>query len=641
MNNLGISVAGYGVDVAPHIVSYTEMANALRALSVAADQPAPDATVAASLAMADAATVLYTRFLKFDPNDSKWPDRDRFVLSDGRNNLLLRGLLHLTRYAETPKNGAAATVSTPEYGQTRGVETIGGRFGQGVANAVGMALAERLLAARYGEALVNHRTYVIAGAGCLQDSASQDALALAGQMQLNKLTVLYDDAVGAGHGTLAVDDPLQRCSASGWLVQRVDGHDHAAIAAALDSAQCSAQPTVIACRTAPGAGVAKSAVPELVMHAWRDVGARGGQLRMAWELRLASLPLEAKSRFLQDCRNDVGPDATAAIQHFKAVAVETPAAQSTLAAARRMAAALSTALPALLGGFDAAAAVAFSYAGLAPIQGDDFAGRHIAFGSRTHGMAAVLNGVALHGGFMPFGVTGLADADYSRPAIRLAAQMRQRLIYLLTQDAIDVMDGAAAEQLAALRAIPNLQVIRPADAVETAESWEVAIAAPTTPTLLCLSAEANAPVRTAHTDGNRVARGGYVLRHARGARQATIVASGAEVALALAAAQQLETAGVGVAVVSLPCFALFAQQTEDYRQRVLGEAPCVAVEAGVRDGWDRWIGPRGGFVGVGAFDSGRDGLVYRASAIRVGDIVAAVTKQLDAQTLPTRAVSGR
>lgn len=679
MTNHGVSVPGHGFGYEPHLVPYREMANAIRALTMDAVECAQSGHPGMPMGMADVATVLYARYLKFDPNDSRWPDRDRFVLSAGHGSMLLYSLLHLTRYSEMTAEELqrfrqldSRTPGHPEYGHTRGVETTTGPLGQGLANAVGMALAERMLAARYGEALVDHYTYVIAGDGCLMEGISHEAVSLAGHLRLNKLIVLFDDNRVSIDGPIALscsDDHLERFVACGWSVKQIDGHDPEQIAHAIDAARNCHRPSLIACRTTIGCGAPNKAgtceahgaplgaaeihaarqkldwhappfvVPELVRRAWNAVGDRGAKVRAAWESRLAAAAPEVRERFLRDLEGQLSPEIEGAVRKFKESAAAA-AAQATRVSSQKILDALAQAQPNLVGGSaDLTASNNTRAAGTQAVHKDDFGGRYVHYGVREHAMAAAMNGIALHGGFIPYGGTFLAFSDYCRPAIRLSALMRLRVVYVMTHDSIGLgEDGPThqpVEQLAALRAIPNLQVIRPADAVETAEAWDIALRTPRTPTVLCLSRQSLPAVRSAPGDGNRVGRGGYVLRHAHGPRRATIIATGSEVGLALEAAHALEAAGIGVAVVSMPCFEIFAQQAEEYRARVLGDGPRIGVEAGVRQGWDQWLGTGGGFVGMSGFGaSGPARELYRRFGITAEDIAATVRSCLDGRRAP-------
>jgi transketolase len=684
ITNHGVSVPGHGFGYEPHLVSYREMANAIRALTMDAVECAQSGHPGMPMGMADVATVLYARYLKFDPNDSKWPDRDRFVLSAGHGSMLLYSLLHLTRYSEMTaeelqrfRQLGSKTPGHPEYGHTRGVETTTGPLGQGLANAVGMALAERMLAARYGDELVDHYTYVMAGDGCLMEGISHEAISLAGQLQLHKLIAFFDDnhiSIDGPTSLSCSDDHLERFVACGWSVKQIDGHDHEQIAHAIDAARNCHRPSLIACRTRIGYGAPKKegtceahgaplgaaeiqaarqnlgwsappfVVPELVWRAWSAVGERGHKVRVGWENRLAAAAPEIKEKFLRDLEGQLSQEFGSAIRKFKETAASS-AAQATRTSSQKVLDQLVTTQLNLVGGSaDLTASNNTKAAGMKPVHREDFSGRYIHYGVREHAMAAAMNGMALHGGFIPYGGTFLAFSDYCRPAIRLSALMRLRVVHVMTHDSIGLgEDGPThqpVEHLAALRAIPNLQVIRPADAVETAEAWEVALLSAHTPTVLCLSRQSLPALRTSHTDGNRVSRGAYVLRHAHGPRRATLIATGSEVMLAMDAAKALEAGGIGTAVVSMPCFELFAVQPEEYRSRVLGEGLRIGVEAGIGQGWERWLGANGGFVGMSGFGaSGPARELYKSFGITVEDIVGAVQSGLDPSRAPAQSES--
>ncbi len=625
-------------------VPATQMANALRALAMDAVEQANSGHPGMPLGMADVATVLFTRFLRVDPAAPDWPDRDRFVLSAGHGSMLLYALHHLLGYADMDAGQLrrfrqldSQTPGHPEFGHTLGVETTTGPLGQGLASAVGMALAERLDNARFGDALVDHWTYVIAGDGCLMEGVSQEAIDLAGHLGLGRLIVLWDDnriTIDGASDLSTSTDQAARFAASGWHTQSVDGHDPQAIAAALTAARAEARPSLIACRTVIGYGAPNKQgsaathgaplgaaevaaaraeldwsappfeVPAPIRAAWRQSAAAGGARRRAWEARLAAHPRRAD--FLAARR---APDAVAlraAVAAHCARLAETAPEIATRKASELALEVLAAALPNLLGGSaDLTGSNNTRVAGMRAVTRADYAGTYIHYGVREHGMAAAMNGIALHGGFLPYGGTFLVFSDYSRPALRLAALMGLRVVHVLTHDSIGLgEDGPThqpVEQLAGLRALPNLRVFRPADAVETAEAWELAATAAATPALLCLSRQALPTLRRTAAPDNLTARGAYLLRRPEGARDVTLIATGSEVALALEAADLLAAEGLAAAVVSAPCFELFAAQPRDYREAVLGEAPRVGIEAAVAQGWERWLGADGAFVGMSGF----------------------------------------
>jgi transketolase len=631
---------------APRHVTLRDMANAIRALSMDAVERANSGHPGMPMGMADAATVLFTQFLKFDPDDPAWPDRDRFVLSAGHGSMLLYSLLHLTGYPgmtiEEVRNFrqlGSKTPGHPEHRHTPGVETTTGPLGQGLATAVGMAIAERLLAARYGAELVDHHTYVIAGDGCLMEGISQEAIALAGHLRLSKLIVLWDDNGITIDGALALADSvdqLARFKAAGWDAVRVDGHAPDEIAAAIDKARRSDRPVLIACKTTIGYGAPTKAgtaathgsplgatevagaraalgwesapfeIPDDIAAAWRAASETAVAAHHAWRARLAAQTPDRVAQFAADLAGDLGPDVAQAIDAFKRAASASGTAQATRATSQKLIDELAKVQANLIGGSaDLTHSNLTKAAGSKAVTAADFSGSYIHYGIREHGMAAAMNGIALHGGFIPFGGTFLVFSDYSRPAIRLAALMQLRVIHVLTHDSIGLgEDGPThqpVEHVAALRAIPNLLVFRPADAVETAEVWQLALEQTAAPSALCLSRQNLAVVRRVHSVENRSARGAYVLKEADGARDLTLLATGSEVSLALAAADELAAAGIKAAVVSAPCLELFAAQPDDYRARVLGSAPRVGVEAAVRQGWEGLLRPEDGFVGMRSF----------------------------------------
>jgi transketolase len=640
---------------------HAEMANAVRFLAIDAVEKAKSGHPGMPMGMADVATVLFSGFLKFDPADPAWPDRDRFVLSAGHGSMLLYALLHLTGYEGVTldqlrafRQWGSKTPGHPEYGHTPGVETTTGPLGQGIATAVGMALAERLLNARFGDDLVDHFTYVIAGDGCLMEGLSHEAISLAGHLQLNRLIVLFDDnqiSIDGATSLSCSDDPLARFKASGWSVNRIDGHDPQAIASAIEHARASDRPSLIACRTMIGFGapnrqgsekahgaplgaeeVAKTRealrwpyqpfeIPADVVAGWREVGERGTKARRAWIERARRIRAGDRSPF-HDAINKKLPSAYVEVMNELRVrfGAERPKV-ATRQASQQVIDAVAPALPNLLGG---SADLTHSNLTLAkmqkPVRPNELKGQYIHYGVREHGMAAAMNGIALHGGFIPYGGTFLAFSDYSRPAIRLAALMGIRVIHVMTHDSIGLgEDGPThqpVEHLAALRAIPNLLVFRPADAMETAEAWDCALRAETSPSVLCLSRQAVPAFRGGSSSENRVALGAYVVVEPEGARDVTLIATGSEVSIALEAAKLLDDEGVRAAVVSAPCFDLFREQPAVYRAEVLGQAPRVGVEAAIEGDWARWLGDHGEFVGMSGFGASAPAeVLYREFAI--------------------------
>ena len=647
------------------------MADAIRALAIDAVEKSKSGHPGMPMGMADAATALYSRVLKFDAADPRWPDRDRFVLSAGHGSMLLYALLYLTGYdgmgiedIKQFRQLHAITAGHPEYGEHPGIETTTGPLGQGIANAVGMALAERMLASRFGKSLVDHRTWCIVGDGCLMEGISHEAIGIAGHLKLEKLTVLWDDNSVSIDGSteLAVsEDQLRRFAAAGWATKRVDGHDFAAVAAALSASLRSKKPTLIACKTIIGLGAptkagtngvhgsplgpveaqgAKAAlgwneppfeIPDGLLERWHAVGARGAGARRAWLKRLARHPMRAEfERVISGKLPDSFFEALAAL---KTDIVETRPKLASRQASQKVLDALVPATPELIGGSaDLTGSNLTFVKGMGSVSPGNYAGRYIHWGVREHGMASACNGIAVHGGLIPYDATFFAFTDYMRPSIRLAALMRIRVIHVMTHDSIGLgEDGPThqpVEHLASLRAMPNLHVFRPADTLETAECWELAIRRADGPSILVLTRQALPAMRFDATE-NRTARGGYVLAEADGPRQATLIATGSEVAIAMDARTALAAEGISVAVVSLPCWELFAQQDESYRAEVLGTAQRIGIEAAVEFGWERWLGPDGIFIGMKGFGASAPfEKLYEAFGITPEAIAAAVRKQV-------------
>ncbi|MGM4895533.1 transketolase [Tardiphaga sp. 839_C3_N1_4] len=622
------------------------MANAIRFLAIDAVEKAKSGHPGMPMGMADAATVLFSRFLKFDAADPSWPDRDRFILSAGHGSMLLYALLHLTGSAEVTldqlqsfRQWGSKTPGHPEYGHTAGVETTTGPLGQGIATAVGMALAERLMNARFGDSLVDHYTYVIAGDGCLMEGLSHEAISLAGHLRLNRLIVLFDDnqiSIDGATSLSCSDDQLARFTASGWSACRVNGHDPEAVAAAIAQARDNDRPSLIACRTVIGFGapnrqgsekahgaplgpdeIAKTRdalhwphapfhVPDAVARQWRAVGTRGQTAHAEWAGRVARLDGAVRDYFQAALEGQLSGGYDDALAKIRAHFLKDRPKIATRQASQLVIDVIAGVLPNLLGGSADLTHSNLTRARMqAPIQHDAFDGSYVHYGVREHAMAAAMNGVALHGGFIPYGGTFLCFADYSRPAIRLAALMGIRVIHVMTHDSIGLgEDGPThqpVEHLASLRAIPNLLVFRPGDAVETAEAWDCALRTPHSPSVLCLSRQALPVFRDGIDSTNRVARGAYVVIEPEGARDVTLVATGSEVSIVIVAAKLLADDGIRAAVVSAPCFDLFRQQTSEYRAAILGSAPRVGVEAAIEGDWARWLGDGGEFVGMIGF----------------------------------------
>jgi transketolase len=633
-------------DMLRTLPSHAAMANAVRFLAADAVEKANSGHPGMPMGMADVATVLFSRFLKFDAADPHWPDRDRFVLSAGHGSMLLYALLHLTGHEAMAldelkrfRQWGSKTPGHPEYRHTEGVETTTGPLGQGLATAVGMALAERMLNARFGDDLVDHYTYVIAGDGCLMEGLSHEAISLAGHLKLSRLIVLYDDnqiTIDGATSLSCSDDQLIRFMASGWSVRRVDGHDHDAVAQAIGEERETNRPSLIACRTVIGYGAptrqgtekvhgaplgadelgkarealrwphAPFEIPDELLARWRAVGARGRIARHRWMERLEQLDDFAREDFDDALRGEAGSDIGFALREIECRFADERPKIATRQASQQVLEAITQVAPTLLGG---SADLTHSNLTLTraqqPVRPGAYGGTYIHYGIREHVMAAAMNGIALHGGFIPYGGTFLAFSDYSRPAIRLAALMGVRVIHVMTHDSIGLgEDGPThqpVEHLAALRAIPNLLVFRPADAIETAQAWDCALRAARQPSVLCLSRQALPVLDRSFAAENLVARGAYVLSEPEGPRDVTLLATGSEVTIAVAAAQLLRRRGLHAAVVAMPCFELFAAQPRDYRAKVLGRAPRVGVEAAIEGDWRRWLGEDGEFVGMTGF----------------------------------------
>jgi transketolase len=626
---------------------HDRMANAIRALAMDAVEAAKSGHPGLPMGAADIATVLFTRFLKFDPADPKWPDRDRFVLSAGHGSMLIYSLLHLLGYEAMTidqikrfRQLGSLTPGHPENFVTPGVETTTGPLGQGLANAVGMAIAEAHLGATFGKDVVDHRTYVLASDGDLMEGISQEAIALAGHLKLNKLIVLFDDNGISIDGPLSLADSVdqvKRFEAAGWNASRVDGHDPDAIAAALEAAQTSDRPVMIACRTTIGFGAPTKAgkasshgsplgadeiagarkalgwseapfeVPADVLAFWRTAGKRGQAAHAAWTQRLKAMPADTRAEFERRLTGKLPAALGAAVLSLKKALAATPKEIASRVASEQALEAITAAVPEMVGGSaDLTGSNNTRTKAMKAMSASDYAARFIHYGVREHGMAAAMNGMALHGGVIPYSGTFLAFADYCRPAIRLAALMEERVIHVMTHDSIGLgEDGPThqpVEHVASLRAIPNLLVFRPCDAVETAECWQIALESYDRPSVLALTRQNLPQLRRALDETNRCAGGAYELVPAEGVAQVSLFASGSEVAIAVEARKLLSERGVLARVVSVPCLDLLMEVPERTRRAVIGSAPVnIAVEAGVRQGWDAIIGSDGAFVGMTGF----------------------------------------
>ncbi|HYC05456.1 MAG TPA: transketolase [Azospirillaceae bacterium] len=654
-------------------VPHNDMANAIRALSMDAVEAAKSGHPGMPMGMADVATVLYTRFLKHDPKRPNWADRDRFVLSAGHGSMLLYSLMYLTGYDDITldelkrfRQVGARTAGHPEYGMARGIETTTGPLGQGLATAVGMALAERVLNARFGDDLVDHYTYVIASDGDLMEGVSHEAASLAGHLGLGKLIVLWDDNKISIDGPTSLsftDDTANRFRAYGWEVREIDGHDPAMIATAIEYARTTDAPSLIACRTTIGYGAPTKAgtagshgsplgadeikgareklawpheafvVPQPVLDAWRATHERGYKAADAWVKRLAASPM--RLAFKAAIAGDAPAEIDQVIEQIKAKTSAEKPSVATRVASGAVLDALLPVVPTLLGGSaDLTPSNNTKVKNTGAVQRGSYGGRYIHYGVREHAMAACMNGLALHGGVVPYGGTFMAFADYCRPAIRLSALMGQRVVYIMTHDSIGLgEDGPThqpVEHMAALRAIPNLLVFRPADQVETAECWQLALKTKDRPSLMALTRQNLMTVRDQHTSENLSARGAYVLREADGERKVTLFATGSEVEIAVQAREMLQKDGIGTAVVSMPSWELFAEQDSEYQAKVIGRGTVrVAVEAMVRLGWDRWIGEDGAFVGMSGFgESGPYKELYKHFGITAEKVAEAARARL-------------
>jgi len=658
-------------------VHHARLANALRFLTLDAVEAANSGHPGLPMGMADVATVLYGRFLKFDPADPTWPDRDRFVLSGGHGSMLLYALNHLTGYGALPleelkrfRQLGSRTPGHPERDLGAGIETTTGPLGQGIATAVGMALAERILAERFGD-LVDHHTYVIASDGDLMEGISHEACSLAGHLALGRLIVFFDDngiSIDGPTSLSCSDDAGERFAAYGWHVQKVNGHDPIAVADAIAAAKADPRPSLIACRTVIGFGSPKRAgtseahsnafgadelnatrealdwpfepfqIPDEVGAMWRRFGERGGETRRAWQTRLAATDPAQRAEFMRATAGLLPAEAVRAIAAYRSEVAASKPKLATRQASGQVLERIVPAVPELIGGSaDLTPSNNTRAKGAAEIRPHAYGGRYVHFGVREHAMAAAMNGMALHGGIIPFGGTFLTFADYARPAIRLAALMKQRVIFVMTHDSIGLgEDGPThqpVEHLAALRAIPNLLVMRPADAVETAECWEIALRQTDRPSLLALTRQAVPAAREDGAGDNRSARGGYVLDQAEGAEQVRLFATGSEIAIAREARALLAKRGIAAAVVSLPCFRLFDGEDAAYRRTVLGAPGIlkVGIEAAVRQGWDSYIGPDGIFIGMDSFgESAPYTDLYRHFGITAAAVADAVSARLGA-----------
>lgn len=618
------------------------MANAIRALAMDAVQAANSGHPGMPMGMADVAAVLFNRFITLDPAAPKWPNRDRFVLSAGHGSMLLYAINHLLGYDDMGMDQLRAfrqmgsrTAGHPEYGHAKGIEVTTGPLGQGLATTVGMAISERLAKARFPD-LINHFTYVIAGDGCLMEGISHEAIDMAGHLKLGQLITMWDD----NHITIDGDtslststDQMARFTAAGWHVRRVDGHNTEDIAAALAEARQDPRPSLLACRTIIGFGAPNKQgshdvhgaplgdaeiaaaraqlgwdyppfeIPEQVYSAWHKVAKRGALAHAQWQKALAASA--NKAGFDAHLAQDLAPLAKAMAAYKAKLASDLPKV-ATRKASQMALDVVNAALPFSIGGSaDLTGSNLTQTKGQASVTPSDFSGSYLHYGIREFGMAAAMNGVALSGLFRPYGGTFLVFADYARPAIRLAALMGVPTIFVMTHDSIGLGEDGPTHQpvetLASLRAIPNVTVIRPCDAMETAEAWEIALQSRKSPVVLALSRQALPALRKTHSAENLANKGAYILRDCDGPRQITLIASGSEVEIAMRAADTLAAQGARAAVVSAPSFERFAKQPADYRAEVLGNAPRIGIEAAIRMGWDAVLRHDDGFIGMNGF----------------------------------------
>jgi transketolase len=659
-------------------VDHNQMANAIRALAMDAVEKAKSGHPGLPMGAADIATVLFTQFLKFDAADPRWPDRDRFILSAGHGSMLLYALLYLTGNTDMTldqiknfRQLGSKTPGHPENVLTSGIETTTGPLGQGVASSVGFALAERLLAAEFGEDIVDHHTYVLCSDGDLMEGVSHEALALAGHLKLKKLIFLYDDNGITIDGPITLTDNVDqvaRFKAHGWNAVHVDGHDQKAIAAAITRAQASDRPSMIACKTTIGFGAptkagtskahgealgpeelagAKKAlgwnygpfeIPDDVLTAWRNVGKQGATAHADWNSRFDAKPDQLRSEFMRRIEHKRPAGLAAAIGKLKDRLIADPPTVATRKASELALDVLVAEMPELLlGSADLTPSNNTRTKGLKEVTPDDFSGRYIHYGIREMEMAAAMNGLSQHGGFAPAGGTFLTFTDYARPAMRIAALSHTPVVYVMTHDSIGLGEDGPTHQpiehLAALRAMPNMRVFRPADAVETAECWLLALENTTGPTVLALSRQNLTPVRTKASAENLCSHGGYELVAAQGEAKVSLYASGSEVEIAVAAQKELAGRGIATRVVSVPSLELLLAQPAERKKAIIGTAPVkIAIEAAVRFGWDAVIGPDGIFIGMSTFGASAPAkALYKHFGITAEAVVEAASKAANAK----------
>lgn len=653
------------------LAKHSKMANAIRALAMDAVEAAKSGHPGMPMGAADIATVLFTRCMKFDPHNPHWADRDRFVLSAGHGSMLLYSVLHLLGYDDFPLSQLKAfrqigsrTAGHPEFGHGAGIETTTGPLGQGLATAVGMALAERIMNTTYGDDLVDHHTYVLAGDGCLMEGISQEAIGLAGHLKLSKLIVLWDDNEITIDGSVSLSDStnqIERFEASGWETRSVDGHNPDEIFTAIEAAKKADRPTLIACKTTIGYGAPNKAgtsgvhgaplgadeiagtrdaldwphkpfeIPSDVTDAWRIAGLNAAHAHKDWQKRHDAIDTDVSSDFDRRMRGDLPSGFEDAILDYKRELAENHQTVATRKASQMALEVINKAVTETIGGSaDLTGSNNTKTAGMTGISAEDFSGRFVNYGIREHGMAAAMNGMALHGGVIPYSGTFLVFADYARPAIRLSALMGQRVVYVMTHDSIGLgEDGPThqpVEHLASLRAIPNLNVFRPADVTETAECWQLALENQSAPSVIALTRQNLPALRTTFEEKNPCKCGAYVLASTNGHADVTLFASGSEVEIAMEAKSQLEDKDISVRVISVPCFELFEAQSAEFKADIIGQSKIkVAIEAAVRQGWDQFIGSDGLFVGMSGFGASGP---YKALYEHFGITADAVTNQV-------------
>ena len=651
-----------------------KMANAIRFLAIDAIQKANSGHPGAPMGLADAATVLFTKHLKIDPEVPNWPDRDRFVLSAGHASMLQYALHYLLGYPDMSlgeiknfRQMGAITAGHPEYGHVMGVETTTGPLGQGIANAVGMALSERLANARFGDELVDHYTYIMAGDGCLMEGISHEAIDFAGNLKLGKLILLWDDnsiTIDGKTDLATTTDQLKRFAASNWHVQNIDGHDFEAIDKAIIAAKADSRPSFIALKTIIGKGAPNKSgtnkvhgaplgdeeiaatrkaldwpyepfeIPDHILSSWREAGSRCLSDRLDWEARLKKSG--KRNLFIDDLCDGVQSDLRLKINAAKAELNKQAPKLATRKASQNALEIINAICTNTIGGSaDLTGSNNTLTDGMGIVSAEDFSGRYIYYGVREHAMAAIMNGISLHGGFVPYGGTFMVFAGYMLGAMRLSSLMGLRVIYVLTHDSIGLGEDGPTHQpvetLATLRSLPNHNVIRPCDAVETLEAWECAIAQNNTPTSLALTRQSLPTLRREQEDENMVAKGAYILQSCDGARNITLIATGSEVHLAVEAANQLGQEGIKAAVVSMPSWELFEQQEEGYKQDIMGTAPKLAIEAGIEQGWSKYTGNSDHFIGMKGFGASAPATeLFEHFGINIASICAKAKQILEA-----------